>query len=144
MATRKPIGDSQRHDLRHRLILPRRRDASPYQESSFQCSLTVSLPYCFSGTEGVKTKKPGNSESQGGRGLELLPGAIRNKQGDGTVSIHASGAVPGDSPLRADRHVSCVAVPGEPCHVQRGGKVRVSPKRVKTISISSANSEHSL
>ena len=64
----------------------------------------------------VRKKKPGNSESQGGRGLKLLPGAIRNKaKGDRTVSIHASGAVPGDSPKRANRHVSLAL----PCPANR-------------------------
>ncbi len=54
-----------------------------------------------------RIKKPGNSESQGGRGLQLLPGAIRGAiQGSRTGRIPASGAVPGGSANRADRHVS--------------------------------------
>ncbi len=68
-------------------------------------------------------KNPEIANPRGAEDSSYFRGRFKIRQGDRTVSIHASGAVPGDSPKRANRHVSCIAVSGEPAHVQRGGKV---------------------
>ncbi len=88
---------------------------------------------CARANDGAR-KNPEIANPRGAEDSSYFRGRFEIRQGDRTVSIHASGAVPGDSPRRANRHVSCVAVSGEPGHVQRGGKVWISSAGVKTIS----------
>ena len=80
----------------------------------------------------VKKKKPGNSESQGGGGLKLLPGAIqlsncqesdRRRPCRRARSRTAFWVNKVTEDLQHASCVLCVDAGGEPPHVQRGGKV---------------------